>query len=356
MEAKTFEELHAQLIERGVDPNKIEQLLCAHHGELLDNNVWQFLHDRLLPTQGGGVMPFRLNLGTFCAIYCAEHGAKNIWLELPRCSYVSVTMFLYSLYLNAYRPNTRVNMISGHESVASNGYALLHRHNEIMSTDPNIGFINTVNLVEDFERHNFNDVKSIIEKTAGSTCNILWSVPLLKPFTPMVRYMDNKFEKFNMSMINSGNIPANVHIKFHANEIHDDEYFRYNRAALPNDAYGREVHLNREYGFDSTSDAETIYLVNYYNYDYTESRHIFREGDEENAKWCKKFYEEKIKSEGRRNGEGVEIIELSTETRNFKDIYDKHIAKMEEKRRKKEEQKKQEEIAEYNRIKEKYNL
>ena len=351
MEAKTFSDLYLQLIERGVKPNSIEMLLCAHRGELLDNIVWQFLRDRVLPAQGGGVTPLRLNLGTFCAIYCAEHGAKNVWLELPRCSYVSSTMYLYSLYLNAYRQNNRINMISGTADIAGHQYAMLRKYDHIMYAD--LRFINVVNFIEDFERHDLNDVKGVIENSIGTT-NIMWSVPLLKPSNPMVQYMHAKFEPFDLSMINDGNVPPNVHIKFYADEIHDDEYFRLNKAALPADVYEREINLNRGFGFDSLDDAEKVYLVNRFNYDYVESRHIFR--DEENAEWCEKFYKEKIKSEGNECGEGVEVIPLTIDTRNFKDIYDKHIAKMEEKKRKQEEKKKQQEIAEYNRIKEKYNL
>lgn len=358
MEAKTFSDLYLQLIERGVQPDKIEDLFYASsNGEkqLSDHVVWKFLRDCNVPAQGGGMRPFMLNLGTFCAIYCAEKGAKNIWLELPRCSYMSVTLFVYRLYIERRKFGVRVNMISGPESVAGDEYARLRRQNYIMAANPDIyDQVSTMNLIDDFERHDINDIKSIIENTIGRTCNIMCSVPLLKPSNPLIQYMDAKFQPFDVSMINTRNIPENVHIKFYAGEIHDDAYFQWNKAALPADAYEREINLNRGFGFDSLDDAETVYLVNRFNYDYVESRHIFR--DEENAEWCEKFYKEKIKSEGNKCGEGVEVIPLTIDTRNFKDIYDKHIAKMEEKQRKQEEKKKQEEIAEYNRIKEKYNL
>lgn len=358
MAPKTFTDLYNHLISAyHVDPKKIEDLVLCRFGQTFcsEDNVWQFLHNRKLPTCGGNMIPFQPNIGTFCAIWCAEHGAKNIWIELPRCSFVSHTMFLYRLYLDMYRTNTRINTISGSQKAAESKYASLRRCNDIIAADPNIKFINTVNFIEDFEQHNFDDVKRIIEDTVGPTVNIMWSVPLLKSDTPMITYMYGKFRPFAVSMINEGDIPANVHIKFYASKIHEDEYFKFNNTALPPEVYQREVLLNRNYGISTVNDAEGIYLVNYFNGDH-DSRYIFRDDDEENAKWCKKFYEEKMKAECDKYRQFVELLYLMTETTDFKQKYDDQIAEMNKQQEKKLEKTKQEEIDEYYRIKEKYNL
>ena len=52
----------------------------------------------------------------------------------------------------------------------------------------------------------------------------------------------------------------------------------------------------------------------------------------------------------------VELLYLMTETTDFKQKYDDQIAEMNKQQEKKLEKKNREEIAEYHRIKEKYNL
>lgn len=84
MAPKTFTDLYNHLISvYHVDPKKIEDLVLCRFGQTFcsEDNVWQFLHNRKLPTCGGNMIPFQPNIGTFCAIWCAEHGAKNICIK-----------------------------------------------------------------------------------------------------------------------------------------------------------------------------------------------------------------------------------------------------------------------------------
>lgn len=200
---------------------------------LLKDNIWYYFENSLVPAQGGGVSPFKLNVGTCAFIYLFSKDT-DAWVRLPRCSYITHTMKMCIEWYNNSSEESKA--IYFDRKINPKMKAKMKKNPESFEND-----IAMVDNAECLSYADYNLIRNIFKHSYFA------SVIIRDADKKLIKEEDS-FQLFTFDMYN--NLPTNTEtpilVTYPAEMIHNDHYFEFYKTALPSEYYKSEILLQRD--------------------------------------------------------------------------------------------------------------